>query len=85
MTLAESKKTKMMKIDGRIDGGCLAKLWFRVCIFPGITIKRADNNGYIPFEFDGKVEEGEFIMGEIAETHREMNRHCRLVVNYYYV
>lgn len=85
MTLDESKKVKRMRIEGRIDGNCLMTVWFRICIFPGVSLSRADGNGYIPFEYDGDPEKGQFIMGEIAEIHREKKRHCRMAINYYYV
>ena len=82
MTLAESKMTKMMRVQATIGRVDLTGLWFKICILPAVKVSHA--NGKTMLNFEGTIEDGLYVIKEIALACEATKSHFRLEVSHYF-
>lgn len=82
MTLAESKMKQVMTIKGHFGKVDLTDLWFKLCIFPNISL--GGSNGKNTIEFKGTMEAGQYVLEKTVEACRETGAHCHLEVSHSY-
>lgn len=82
MTLAESKKVKMMKIKGTIGRVDLTGLWFK--LYSVGNLKMTAFNGKTIIEFKGDMDQGLYALREIVTVCEVSKTHCRLEITHDY-
>lgn len=83
MTLEESKKAKMMLIEGTFTAvPDLTELWFRLYHFGGI--KLSGTIGRYSVRFRGTPHDGLYVLGVVVEAVRNAEGNCHLEVSCYY-
>lgn len=83
MTLAESRKTKKMVIQGVLGNEIdLTELWFKIHFCEKIRLGGVDSCYQISFK--GDFDKGLYVLGQVVEAIRQAHTRCRLEVSCIY-